>query len=226
LNIVGELSKYYGEKPVIRSLLHLIPGWSSADTLLQQRANEIRSERMRAFFDELAAGKHVLTDELIATNDFLHCYFSTLRAALNTRQIEKIKILARLLDSSLAPSIDTSTDEYEELLSALDSISLREFKVLCILFKIEQNNPLQDGYEIRAESGSQEEYVHIKKYWAAFKSEAVTSINIPEASFRDFMFKMERTGLYCRIIGGPVTYTGYLGRTTSLFRRLLQFVEL
>jgi len=225
LNIVGELSNYYSDKPVIRSLLQLVPGWSSADTLLQQRASEIRSERMRAFFNELAAGKHELTEELIKTDDFLHCFFCTLRAALNTRQVEKIKMMARLLDSSLSPDIDTSTDEYEELLSILDSISLREFNALIILFRLEQSNPQKEGHAQRAERGSQEEWSHVKSYWDTFRSKVISSLNVPENSFRDFMAKMERTGLYFRIFGGPVGYTGNYGRTTSLFTRLIQFID-
>ena len=84
LTVIGKLAEYYNNKPTIRSLLQIVPGWGSADTLLQERANEIRSERMRTFFDELAAGKQELTDNLINSEDFLHSYFCTLKAALNT----------------------------------------------------------------------------------------------------------------------------------------------
>lgn len=215
---MGELSEYYGDKPIIRSLLQLVPGWSSADTLLQQRANEIRAERMRIFFDELASGKHELTSELIGTEDFLHCYFCTLKAALNTRQKEKIKMMARLLDASLSTDTDTSTEEYEELLVILDTISFREFSALLMLFRLEQSNLQQVDHRVGL-------YGVIKTYWATFKSTVITNLGVPEDLFPSFMAKIERTGLYLRIEGGPITNTGLMGRTTALFNRLLQFID-
>lgn len=216
LNIVGELSKFYSDKPVIRSLLQLIPGWGTADTLLQQRANEIRADRMHVFFDELANGKHELTEELIKSEDFLHCYFCTLRAVLNTRQREKIIMMARLLGSSLANLINTSTDEYEELLTILDVVSLREFNALLILFNFEQSNPKQE---------EQNELQNVNSYWESFKSQVISSLGISENTFPAFMAKMERTGLYLRFTGGFFDYSGDKGRTTALFSRLLQFIK-
>jgi hypothetical protein len=216
LNFVAELSKHYGDKPIIRSLLQLIPGWGTADTLLQQRANEIRADRMRIFFDELANGRHELTDELINSEDFLHCYFSTLRAVMNTRQRDKIRMLARLLDSSLSDRLATNTDEYEELLTILDVISLREFRALTLLYNFEQNNPKQK---------EQNELQNILSYWASFESQVVSSLGISEEAFPAFMAKMERTGLYLRLTGGFFDYTGDKGRTTALLSRLLQFIK-
>jgi transketolase len=203
LNFVAQLSKSYGDKPVIRSLLQLIPGWGTADTLLQQRANEIRAERMRTFFDELANGQHELTEELIKSEDFLHCYFSTLRAVMNTRQREKIKMMARLLDSSLSDRL-TTTDEYEELLTILDAISLREFQTLFLLYNLEKDNPKKEG---------QNEIQNVGVYWETFKSQVI-ALGVSEESFPAFMAKMERTGLYLRFTGAFFDYSGDQGQTT------------
>ena len=48
---IGELAVYYKNNSKIRALLQLIPSWSVADTLLQQRADEIKRERMRTLSD-------------------------------------------------------------------------------------------------------------------------------------------------------------------------------
>ncbi len=216
LNVVGKLASRYGQKPMIRSLLQLIPGWGSADTLLQQRADEIRTDRMRTFFDELADGRRELTEEVVQSEDFLHSYFCTLRAALNTRQRDKIRLLARLLDSSLAPERNSTTDEYEELLNVVDSITLREFDVLCDLRVHELRNP---------RSEEQNELQNAWLYWETFKAESIRKFGIPIDAFTAFMAKLERTGLYLRITGGYVDYNGDVGRTTPLLARLLEFVE-
>ena len=215
-NAIANLAEQYSDKPIVRSLLQLIPGWGIADTLLQQRVNEIRSERLKIFFNELADGKHELNEELIKSEDFLHSYFCTIKAVINTRQREKIRLLARLLDASIEADASSCPDEYEELLSVLDSISLREFKALVELFRLENKNPRGD---------SENELQNALGYWGHFRAHVIELIGVPESSFTAFMAKIERTGLYLRITGGYLDYAGDIGRTTELFRRLLQFVE-
>lgn len=213
---VDHLSTRYSKHPVIRSLLQLIPWWASADVLLQHRAEEIRLDRMRTFFDELADGKHRLTEEIILSEDFLHCYFCTLRAALNTRHREKIRLLARLLDKSISEEIGTTTDEYEELLSVLDAISLREFAVLRDLMNLEREHPLdQEGNALQ----------NAWHYWSKFMNDSIGKHGISREAFNAFMAKLERTGLYLRITGSFLNYCGDIGRTTPLFERLIQFVS-
>lgn len=215
-NIIGKLAYHYAKKPAIRALLELIPAWSTADTLLQSRADEIRRDRLKTFFDELADGDRELTNELIQTEDFLHSFFCTLRAVLNTRQRDKIRLLAKLLDSSLSSSIHTTTDEFEELLSVLDNITLREFAVLNDLYELELLNPLTPEKDV---------FQNVLSYWEKFTKESIQKFSIPENAFNAFMAKLERTGLYLRFTGGFWDYTGDIGRTTPLFARLLEFVK-
>lgn len=215
-NIVGQLSIRYADNPIIQALLQLIPGWSSADTLIQRRANEIRAERIKVFFDELAQGRQVLTEELIQTEDYLHSFFCTLRATVNTRRREKIKLYARLLDSTLDPSLSVSSDEYEELLNVLDEISHREFVALMKLSELESYHPIQEN---------QNQLQNTQTYWDDFKNSVIENLGVPEESFKSFMAKMERTGLYFRIIGNYWDYSGDIGRTTQLFTRLTELIQ-
>lgn len=216
MNLVSKMSASYSDKPYIQALLQIVPGWSSADTLLQKRAEEIKIERMQTFFNELANGQHELTEELIKSEDFLHCFFCTIKAALNTRHRDKIHMLGCLLNSSVSPSINSNTDEYEELLAVLDAISLREFNALCFLFQLEQANPQQKD---------ENDLQRISKYWKEFQSNLIENLKIPENSLSAFMAKIERTGLYLRLTGGFWDYEGDLGKTTPLFERLLEFIE-
>lgn len=216
MNVIGKVTVSYSDYPCVQALLQLVPGWGAADTLLQKRADEIKLDRMHAFFKELANGQHELTEELISTEDFLHCFFSTMKAAMNTRHRDKIRMMARLLKSSVSPSINSNTDEYEELLKVLDALSLREFDVLYCLFKLEQANLPQEG---------ENDLQRIGKYWEEFKTKVITNLKIPENSLSAFMAKIERTGLYLRLTGSFFDYNGYLGKTTPLFERLLEFIE-
>lgn len=215
-NMIGKLSVQYANRPAIKALLKLVPGWSSADTLLQKRADEIKSDRLKIFFDELAQGKRELTEELIQSDSFLHGYFCTLRAAMNCRQHEKIQNFARLLDSSLDPALQVSEDEHEELLTLLEEITLREFAILSDLRNRELAHPRQDG-----ENALQ----HAWRYWADFRKTTVETYGVPEESFNAFMARLERTGLYLRITGNYLDYSGDIGTTTPLLARVIALVS-
>lgn len=214
-NVIGMLATHYSARPEIQSLLKLIPYWDIADTLLQKRADEIKSDRVRTFFDELAQGRKELSDDLIQTEDFLHSYFCTLRAALNTRQREKIRQLARLLNSSLDDELHVTSDEYEELLSVLGEITLREFAILNDLREIELQHPPRTG---------ENELQRSNQYWDGFKSITVKKYAVPEEAFNAFMVKLERTGLYLRLTGNFYDYSGDVGVTTPLLARLVELV--
>jgi len=217
LNVVGRLSDQYGKSPAIRALLQLIPAWGVADTLLQQRVDEIRSDRLRTFFNELAIGKIELSEGLIESEDFLHCYFCTLRAVLNSRRREKIQMFAKLLTSSVRqPDLDLG-EEFEELLNVLDMVTLKEFGVLSDLYKFErQHPPTEDEHEV----------TNARRYWDKFRKEVSLKYSIAESEFTPFMARLERTGLYLRITITVMDYDGDMGRTTPLFSRLIQLIEL
>lgn len=215
-NMIGKLSVQYTNSPAIKALLKLVPGWSSADTLLQKRADEIKSDRLKVFFDELAQGKRELTEELIHSDSFLHGYFCTLRAVMNCRQREKIQNFARLLDSSLDPALQVSEDEHEELLALLEEITLREFAILSDLKKRELAHPCQDG---------ENELQNAMRYWADFRLATVETYGVPDESFNAFMARLERTGLYLRITGNYLNYSGDIGTTTPLLTRVIALVS-
>jgi hypothetical protein len=197
-NIIGHLSVQYSNSPAIKALVKLIPGGSSADTLLQKRADEIKGDRLKAFFEELAKGTRELTDDLIQTEVFLHSYFCTMRAALNCRQREKIKNCARLLNSSLDPKLQVSSDEHEELLTILEEITEREFAIL---------SELRNGELAHSRKEGENALEHALRYWDEFKTTTVEAYGVPTESFNAFMARLERTGLYPRVTGIMTTRT-------------------
>lgn len=49
---------------------------SAIDVTLSGFIDKIRKNRIETFFDELESGHIALTEELIRSEPFLHCYFS------------------------------------------------------------------------------------------------------------------------------------------------------
>ena len=166
-NIIGKFCLAYEKKPVLRALVQLLPRGGSFDTLATHRAKEIADERLKAFFDELAEEKHELTEELIESEGFLHCYFSTVKAVINTQRREKIKMFARLLSEVISPKANVGADEYEDYLQILDELTYRELMVLNTLYKYESQNCMQ------AKTGLVETNLVIKtnRYWPKFITE-------------------------------------------------------
>lgn len=129
-NPISKLAETYDKYPVLKALLSLVPGWSAPDTLLQARAAEIRSARLRVFFDEIASGTVPLTEELVKTEDFLHCFTRTTKAVIETRRKEKIQLFGRLFNNSMSLGVVANPDEFELLLSITDELSCTEIAVL------------------------------------------------------------------------------------------------
>jgi hypothetical protein len=155
------LGDSYAGSPVLRALVRLVPyalpyvgpAAEALETLLVNKLNQIRSERLRAFFDELGAGEVLLTEELIQSEDFLHKYFATLRAALDTRRREKIRVFARMLVASHRHGSFADTDEYEEFLGIVDELSFPELQLLALMaqqgkgFAVEDTENDMEGEE-------------------------------------------------------------------------------
>jgi hypothetical protein len=209
LNIVER----YERSAVIRALVQLIPMsiGSAADTALLTRVQEIRAERARVFFDELGTGKEELRPELLESNEFLHCYFATVTAALRTHRTEKIQALARLLRSSMVSGKIDVIDEYEEFLAILDELSHRELLVLVTLAEIEERHPRE---------GDENDLQRTNRYWDQFVQKLEADLSIRRAEVDSILTRLNRTGCYETFTGGFFDYTGGKGKITPLFHRL------
>src|SRR6185369_6104744 len=100
-----QIARSYRDNPKLRAAVEglgsFVPLLTGANTYFVERLNKLERERVGALFRYLDESGAVLTPELIESNDFLHCFTITVRAAQRTRRHEKIRLLARLLASSI-----------------------------------------------------------------------------------------------------------------------------
>jgi len=215
---IEQLANRYQTNPVIRGLIQLVP-WgigSAADVALVTILENIRNDRAREFFDELGKGTVQLTPEIIESEDFLHRYFSTVRAALNSRRREKIRYFARLLTSSITSSEISTIDEYEEYLSILDELSFRELGLLVVLSRYEKENFLQDDTD---------PIQRPNRFWDQFSSEVCSRFSISNGELNGILARLNRTGLYRTIVGMYPGYTGGRGELTPLYAKLEKMIR-
>jgi len=210
---IFKLAKRYDKNPKIRALVQLIP-WgigSAFDVALATTISNIREERARTFFDELSSRNLPLTEEEIKSEDFLHAFFTTYKAALNTRRREKIRLFAQLLHSYA--SNPTEIEEFEEHLAILDDLSYREFQILVCLKRYEEANPQDKGRNAHERANL---------LWKDFQSECTTKLGIPIGDLNGVLTRLTRTGLYQVI---TFDYRGDRGRLTSNFHRFIGKLE-
>lgn len=222
---IEQIANRYTRHPILRGLILLLTPYgmgSVADVALVTILENIRKDRTREFFDELEKGAVQLTPEIIKKEDFLHAYFSTARAALNSRRREKIRYFARLLTSSINSSEISTIDEYEECLSILDELSFRELGILVVLSRYEKDYPHQaEGSDIDRSA----------RFWDQFSSEVCSRFSIPMGELNSILTRLNRTGLYATFTGytsiaeKSVSYTGRIGELTPLYTKLEKLIR-
>lgn len=210
------LARYEGNI-VIRGLVQLIPFGigGAADIVLAKTLENIREERSRAFFDELARTSTPIDPAALQSEDFLHCYFSTARYALNSRRREKIKMFARLLKASLDETGPSDVDEYEEFLEILDELTYRELRALALM----------DSFSTRPRTAGENDLQWTQSFWDEFENGLVEELGMPKDEVADFMNRISRTGCYEMFTGGYLSYTGGRGKLTPTYSRLKRFIS-
>lgn len=209
-------SKNYLNEPELRALVQLIPLGSSVDTEISLRYAKMNEQRTKVFFDELNDGKIVLTQEIIDSNDFLHCYFITYKYALKTKKKEKIEMFANLLKSNFSKDILNDSDEYEEYLEILYELSYREFKMLNLLNQYELRFPILENENV---------YQRLNRFWGEYVNDLKQLLGIPESEIHFLLIRLSRTGCYDTFTGKFMDDTLGKGQTTPVFRKLLNLLE-
>jgi len=210
----------YDNQPIIKSLIQLIavngiPIGSLIDTSLGKYVSNLKSNRLKIFFDELNAGEIELTDDIIEQNDFLSAYFSTINYIIRTRSDEKIKCFARILKKLNSGNIDIN--EFEDFTSIFNELSEREFAILIIKYQFEQNNEKNTKELNPAQLTA--------SYWDDFKSEVCLKIGLPEKELDPMLVRLQRTGCYNKHKGYWEDGSNERGDTTELFKRLYELID-
>ena len=216
LTPIRQLAEQYNDNPVVKALVQLITPYIDAlDTLLMTHLQSFRDKRIITFFDELATLDIELNPELLVSEDFLHCCFATLKAAINTYQQEKIRKYANLLGTYTMSGNFADVDEFEEYLKILEELSLKEINILEILETHEAKHPLR-------EDENENEGQRVNRFWASFTQTLINELEIPREEIDARLMRLTRTGCYELLR----TYVvGSKGKLTPTYIRLKQFLD-
>lgn len=211
------IEKIFTNSPNLRAILQLDPtGIGSAyDVMLSHKISEMRSARFRTLMDELSKGDRELTPELVDNEDFLHAFFCAAKAALNSNREEKIRLFGRLLLNA-AKTNSLTTDTFEEFVSILDDLSLREFQILLMLQNYEKQTKRREEQNALQFSSS---------FWDSFEEAIEKELGIKKPEIPSMLTRLSRTGLYESFTGSYLGYEGGKGKTTPLFKKFVQWIN-
>ena len=207
------LIERYRKNPFLRALVSLVPYGSNIEIAILTKWDRIREERLRELFDTLAETNLIDRPELLDSEDFLHRFFCTLKFATNTRQREKIRMFARLLDSSMVLDGELSdTDEFEDFAKILDELSYRELRALTIL----------DRFTETPRSSDQNDLQWTKTFWDEFCQQLSDELPIPFEESTEYMTRISRSGCYQEFVGFWDLQPG-IGKLTPTYFRLKKY---
>ncbi|HHV62089.1 MAG TPA: hypothetical protein GXX51_05565 [Firmicutes bacterium] len=207
----------YEKSSGLRALVQLVLGFGgSVDTLLVTYLDNIRIRRISTFFEELDKCGLQLSEEQLKNEDLLHAFMISLKAAINARRGDKIRLFARLLSNYARGQMMDDIDEFEESLQVLEDISVREFQVLLILRDFERKPWRKE---------EQNDLQWCSTFWSEFLKAVEQRIGVPKDELPGFLTRLNRTGLYKTFTGSNWGYGGDRGCTTSNFERLLSAVS-
>lgn len=229
LSPIDRLAEYYASKPSLQALAQFLPAAGQLSALLLLRAEEIAKKRANIFFEELNNGSLELTSEIIQSEDFVHRYVITAKAAVNTFRHEKIRRFARLLQTSLHNNAVKDTDEYEEYLQIIDDISEREYSLLCLLERFEVANPVEGEPPKESDHKDCQEYLDVKRanlFWNHFLSESSEFLGISIIQVNDMLSRLIRTGCYQTLVShGFIDKIYDRGKLTSTWFKIRALVK-
>lgn len=187
--VVTNLLQSYSENRPLRLLIQALPMGGIVDGELAQFYTKEKARRLKVFFEELAQDEIHLSDEIVLNNDFLHKYFVTLKAAIDTKRDEKIQYFARLLRNQRSPLLNPDTDSYEDFIQVLDDLTYQEISILLFIREFTNNHPGPKGLNNMA-------------VYRPMKKKLAEIMSVSENEIVSYFVRLERTGLVHHYKGG------------------------
>ncbi len=176
------IGKSYNDNRALRLMVQLLPYGGLIDKNLAAFYIREKERRLKVFFDELNQGNINLTDAEIKNDDFLHKYFITARAVVDTHGDVKIRYFAHLLQNYNSPLLNRDLANYDDFLAILDELTFQEVKILLFIRKYIEEYKGPPGLNNLA-------------IYRPLKSDLATELNVTEDEIISYFVRLGRTGL-------------------------------
>lgn len=133
--VIVNVSKSYNDKTILRMAVNAIPYIGGAlDLLLSSKWNKIAEKRIEDFFEFVnekidTVEEEKINKDFLETEEFADILMECLRSSMKTRERNKIKNFSNILSHSITFQ-DFDVNNFEEIKTILETLSLREVQVL------------------------------------------------------------------------------------------------
>jgi len=217
---VDRAVELYTEQRWLRAAVQLVPfGVGSAiDALITTRGGELARRRVESLLEDLRTaidqvGQDKVDRAFVGSEEWDDLVIRAFRAAAETRDREKLRILAAILGGSASVERDPALDA-EALLSAVTELSPADVELARVLHE-----------RLSAPRTETEAGMNELQLWTA-RLEGDEWIPPAARDDRTFHFhRLEQAGLISEITGSYLSYGGGAYRLTPTLVRLMALVE-
>jgi hypothetical protein len=191
---------------VVDGALQLVPVLGSIYASAKTYRERIEEVNQEAFFEEVNTYPGISREKLLS-NTFARRVVITMEAASKTENVDKIRMLARMLRLSANVEAPLEFDDYKYYVDLVDDLSPKELGFLDILYDVSTDLP--DDEDMGAER------------WFEFEKLIAQRLNIPKTEIQSFIDRLSRTGCLLRI---PLIGSAVRARHSHLYLRLRRFI--
>lgn len=211
LNATAEIKDIW-ENPVVKFLLQFIPIPTGADSAIGKAFEIHQRKKQEQLFEIILEDGTITIDDVNDVDCIMECA-KTIEVVNRLIRNDKIKYLAYLLKNSIKDK-KRNIDEFEELLSKISTLSVREIELLYLLYETENRNILKD------QSNGQMVF-NRNESWKAFMNKAKSVYGLNESEIISKMLGIMRTGFCICEWKANLSDTGLVVYTAPEYRNML-----
>ena len=208
-NTIGELVRSI---PVLGAMLD-----DSIDATLTEFQEAKREELLNIISNDVGN----ITIDRVNNVEFIMNFVKTLEAVNRLSSNDKVKYFATLLKSGYLVDDPMSTDEFDEYLSNLSTLSYRQINLLIDLFIHEKNN-VSDYVD--DESKKDNKLASRSGRWGDFIDMVTTKYSLTKEEVIAVFSSISKTGFCAEVVGTYLGYTGGVFYVTSSCEKFVRMI--
>lgn len=202
---------------ILRAIAQFLPVGATIDILLQDYLTKIQQRRFEDLINQINKGAISIDSYEAQSDEFIHAFVRTAKAASNSFKNEKIELLGNVFVNGYKKNCFQDMDQYEEIISIIEELSIKEFHILIILDEyVSQCERKEDDNDLNWASC----------YFPKFIERINREMGISEIYLQAILKRIERTGLYAEIVGTYLDYAGGKGYLTPLYYDFKKYITL
>ena len=216
---IKETKENYLIKSVVTDVVKLVPIIGPLiDSSIDATLTEFQKAKREELIDIISKDAGHITSDMVNNVEFIMNFAKTLDAVNRLSSNDKVKYFANMLKNGYLVDDPINTDEFDEYLFQLSTLSYRQINLLIDLFVHEKTNIF-----VASESDKGNKLAPRSGKWGSFIDEITSKYNLTEKEVIAIFSSISKTGFCAEVVG---TYLGYTGGIFYITDSCAKFVKL